>query len=82
MADQHAPDLSQDPWLIPVSSVPFSLITALSTPASGRHRLELERIYSQITVAAYSPEVVGEAINAEEYLFNVNYFCRRIPYCR
>ncbi len=66
-ADRHAPDLAQDTWLVPVSSIPFSLLTALSTPASGRHRLELERINSQITVTAHSAEVVGEAINAKEF---------------
>ena len=66
-ADRHAPDLAQDTWLVPVSSIPLSLLTAVSTPASGRRRLELERTSSQITVTAHSPEVVGEAINAKEY---------------
>ena len=66
-ADRHAPDLAQDTWLVPVSSIPLSLLTAVSTPASGRRRLELERTSSQITVIAHSPEVVGEAINAKEY---------------
>ena len=49
-ADKHAPDLAQDTWLVPVSSMPLSLLTALSTPKSGRHRVELERIDSRITV--------------------------------
>ena len=66
-ADRHAPDLAQDTWLVPVSSMPLTLLTSLSTPASGRHRVELERINSQITVTAYSPEVIGEAVNAKEY---------------
>ena len=66
-ADRHAPDLAQDTWLVPVSSIPLTLLTALSTPASGRHRVELERIHSRISVTAYSPEVVGEAVNAKDY---------------
>ena len=66
-ADRHAPDLVQDTWLVPVSSIPLTLLTSQSTPASGRHRVELERMNSRITVTAYSPEVVGEAVNAQEY---------------
>ena len=66
-ADKHAPDLAQDTWLVPVSSMPLSLLTALSTPKSGRHRVELERIDSRITVTAYSPEVTGQATNAKDY---------------
>ena len=66
-ADQHAPDLAQDTWLVPVSSIPLYLLTALSTPASGRHRVELERINSRIRVTAYSPEVIGQVVNAKEY---------------
>ena len=66
-ADRHAPDLAQDTWLVPVSSMPLTLLTSLSSPASGRHRVELERISSRITVTAYSPEVVGEAVNAKEF---------------
>ena len=71
-ADQHAPDLAQDTWLVPVSSIPLALLTALSTPQSGRHRVELERINSQITVTAYSPEVIGEVVNAKEYFLQEN----------
>ncbi len=66
-ADRHAPDLTQDTWLVPLSSMPLTLLTSLSTPASGRHRVELERNNSGITVTAYSPRVIGEAINAKEY---------------
>ena len=66
-ADRHASDLAQDTWLVPVSSLPLSLLTSLSTPASGRHRVKLERNNLQVNVTAYSPEVVGEAINAREY---------------
>ena len=66
-ADQNAPDLAQDTWLVPLSSMPLALLTSLSSPSSGRHRVELERINSQITVTAYSPEVIGEAINARDY---------------
>ena len=66
-ADQHAPDLLQDTWMVPVSSIPLTLLTSLSTPSSGRHRVELERFNSQIVVTAHSPEVIGEAVNAREY---------------
>ena len=66
-ADQNAPDLAQDTWLVPVSSLPLSLLTSLSSPSTGRHRVELERINSRITVTAYSPEVIGEVINAREF---------------
>ena len=66
-ADRNAPDLSQDTWVVPVSSMPFAWLTSLSTPSTGRHWVELERFQSQMAVTAYSPEVVGEAINAKEY---------------
>ena len=66
-ADQHAPDLAQDTWLVPVSSMPLTLLTSQSSPASGRHRVELQRNFTGITVAAHSPVVIGEAINAKEY---------------
>ena len=66
-ADRHAPDLSQDTWLVPVSSMPLSLLTSLSTSATGRHRVELERTNSQVSVTAYSSEVIGETVNAREY---------------
>ena len=66
-ADRYAPDLAQDTWLVPVSSMPFISLTSLSTPSSGRHRVELQRINSRLTVTAYSPEVIGEAVNAKEY---------------
>ena len=66
-ADRYAPDLAKDTWLVPVSSMPLISLTSLSTPSSGRHRVELERVNSRITVTAYSPEVVGEAVNAKEY---------------
>ena len=66
-ADQYAPDLSQDTWFVPVSSMPLAWLTSLSTPSTGRHRVELECFQAQMTVTAYSPEVVGKAINAKEY---------------
>jgi hypothetical protein len=71
-ADQHAPDLSQDTWLMAASSIPLALLTSLSTPSSGRHRVDLERFGPQVTVTAHSPEVVGEAINAKEYFVGGN----------
>ena len=69
-ADQDAPDLAQDTWVVPVASMPLTLLTSLSSPSSGRHRVELERINSQITVTAHSPEVIGEAINAKEFFLD------------
>ena len=54
-ANQHAPDLAQDTWLARVSSMPLALLTSASTPASGRHRLELERINSRMRVTVHSP---------------------------
>ena len=71
-ADQYAPDLAQDTWLVPVSSIPLTSLTAQSTPASGRHRVELERINSRIIMTAYSPEVIGEVVNAKEYFLERN----------
>ena len=66
-ADQHAPDLAQDTWLVPVSSMPLAMLKSQSTPRSGRHRVDIERINSQISVTANSPQVIGEVINAREY---------------
>ena len=66
-ADRHAPDLAQDTWLVPVSSIPLRNLTSLSSPATGRHRVELGRINSGVTVTAYSPEVEGEAVNAKDF---------------
>ena len=66
-ADRHAPDLSQDTWLVPVSSMLFAWLTSLSSPSTGLHRVVLERFQTQMTVTAHSPEVVGEAINARDY---------------
>ena len=65
--DRHAPDLAQDTWLVPVSSIPLAYLTSVSSPSTGLHRVELERINSGITVTAYSPEVVGQAVNAKEF---------------
>ncbi len=66
-ADQYAPDLAQDTWMVPISSLPLSMLTSQSTPASGRHRVEVERFFSQVTVTVHSPIVEGKVINAKEY---------------
>ncbi len=66
-ADRHAPDLAQDTWFVRVSSIPSKELRSISTPASGRHRIELERTGWQITVTAYSPKVIGEAVNTKEF---------------
>lgn len=67
-ARQYAPDLVQDTWFVPASSLPLAELLAASTPKTGRHRVELERTGSGIVVTAHSPRVVGEAINAGEFL--------------
>lgn len=71
-ADQHAPDLAQDTWMARVSSIPLTALTAQSSPPSGRHRVELERTGSQISMTTYSPEVIGEVVNAKEYFLETN----------
>ena len=65
-ADQHAPDLASDTWLVPVSSVPLATLTALSSPPTGLHRVDVERAHSLVTVTFHSPEVIGDAINARQ----------------
>ena len=71
-ANQHAPRLAQDTWLVPVSSLPLSSLRSLSTPATGSHRVELERIQSKLQVTAHSPPIVGEAVNAGDYFADVS----------
>lgn len=66
-AAQFAPDLAEDTWLVPVSSVPLATLTTLSTPATGLHRVEVERINSSVEVTFHSPEVVGDPINARHF---------------
>lgn len=65
-ADQHAPELTNDTWLVPVSSIPLTTLTSLSTPSTGLHRVDVERISSSVSVTFHSPEVIGEAINARD----------------
>ena len=64
-ADQHAPDLANDTWLVPVPSIPLANLTALSTPSTGLHRVEVVPTSSWVTVTVHSPEVIGDAINAK-----------------
>ena len=66
-ADQYAPDLAGDTWLVPVSSIPLVTLTALSTPSTGLHRVDIERVNSWVTVTFHSPEVIGDAINARQF---------------
>ena len=65
-ADQYAPELSNDTWLVPVSSIPLSTLTSLSTPATGLHKVDVERNSSWVNVTFHSPEVIGEALNAKD----------------
>lgn len=66
-ANRHAPDLCQDTWLVPISSVPLSSLPA-STRADLRHKVDVERSHhGRVTVTFHSPEVIGDAINAREY---------------
>ena len=67
-AREYAPDLVQDTWLVPASSVLLAELQAASSPKTGRHRVELERTGSSIEVTVHSPRVVGQAINAGEFL--------------
>ena len=65
-AESHAPDLCQDTWFLPVSSIP--LVQLRAEPSStGRHTVELERAQNQISVTFHSPEVTGSARNAKEF---------------
>ena len=66
-ANQHAPNLARDTWLVPVSSVPLASLRSMSTPATGSHQVELKRVQSNLQVVVHSPEVIGEAVNASEY---------------
>ena len=67
-ADQYAPELVRDTWLMPVSAVPLASLTQVSQPKSQRHRVEIARTNSGVNVTVHSPEVVGKVVNAEEYL--------------
>lgn len=67
-AREYAPNLVQDTWLVPASSIPLAELQAASSPKTGRHRVELERTGSGIDVTVHSPRVVGEAINAGDFL--------------
>ena len=71
-ADQHAPDLARDTWLVPVSSISLATLRSQSTPATGLHQVHLERLNSGVTATFHSPEVLGEAINAREYFMEGN----------
>ena len=66
-ADRHAPDLARDTWLVPVSSIPLAKLTALSSPSTGLHRVDVQRAHSLVTVTFHSPEVIGNAINAKQH---------------
>ena len=64
--DQHAPDLADDTWVVPVSSIPLATLTVFSKPSTGHHRVEVERTNSRVTATFHSPEVIVEAINARQ----------------
>ena len=66
-ADQYAPDLLQDTWLVPVSSITSSMLKSASSPKTGSHRVELDRYGGPISVEVFSPRVTSIAINAKEF---------------
>ena len=66
-ADKHAPDLIRDPWLLPAASIPFHELTSPPKPASGRHRIDVERSKSCITATVHSPVIETGVVNAQEY---------------
>ena len=63
-ADKYAPDLIRDTWLMPVHSIPLALLTSQSTPASRRHRVDVERNGSETAATVYSPIIEAGIINA------------------
>ena len=65
-AERHAPDLASDTWMVPVSSIPLAKLTALSSPSTGLHRVDVQRANSFVTVTFHSPEVTADAINARQ----------------
>jgi len=70
-ADQHSPNLINDTWLLPVSSISLAALTALSNTSTGLHRVEVEKVSSGATATFHSPEVLGEMINARDYFVEV-----------
>ena len=66
-AQTDAPDLCQDTWLLPVASVPLDDLRDISRPLTGVHRVELERVDTNVVATVHSPRVIGETINAGEY---------------
>ena len=66
-ADSHAPDLAQDTWLVPVSSIPYSTLVGSSPSSNPRHRVDVERSSVGISFTAHSPEVRGNGINAKQF---------------
>ncbi len=65
-AQGHAPDLCQDTWVLPVSSISTAELKTEHS-STGRHRVELERVQNQVNVTFHSPEVTGSAQNAKEF---------------
>ena len=70
-ADKHAPDLMRDTWLMPVDSIPVALLTSRSTPASGRHRVDVVCEGSQPTATVHSPVIEASMINAGELFADI-----------
>ena len=66
-ADRHAPNLLQDTWLVPVSSITSSTLRSASSPKTGSHRVELDRSGGPIEVDVFSPRLKGIAVNAKEF---------------
>ena len=67
-ADLHAPDLAQDTWLLPVSSISFNPPTSLSPSLCRQPRVKVEYDGSQIKVTARSLTVKSSsAVNAKAF---------------
>ena len=65
-ADQRAPNLASDTWLVPASSIPLDELTELSKPSTGLHRVDVNRVNSRVTATFNSPKIVVDAINASQ----------------
>ena len=76
---EYAPDLVRDTWLVPAASIPLAVLQAISSPKTGRHRVELERTSSGIVVTVHSPRVVGEVVNAGEFLAELDQALSGVP---
>ncbi len=69
--ESHAPDLCQDTWVVPVSSIPLAQLTS-EPPSPRRHTVDLQRIQNQLHVTVHSPEVTVSARNAKDFFGDID----------